>query len=129
MEKETITLRCGSIIKKITIPEVYEFSILLFTQNRKLKNLGKFSFTSIFAAIWNSKSKNRKSDLEEITLTLRCGLRRKNAYFRSFQVFDFSPILEIENLETPESFCLLQIFIVSVTLSMRKVKIFHWISN
>ena len=37
----------------------------------------------------------------------------------------FCPILEIENLETSESFHLLQIFIVSITLSMGKVKTFH----
>ena len=31
--------------KKILISEVSEFSILPYTQNRKLGNLGKFSFT------------------------------------------------------------------------------------
>ena len=42
-----------------------------------------------------------------------------------FPSFRFCPILEIENLETSESFHLLQIFIVSITLSMGKVKTFH----
>ena len=70
--------------KKIPISEISEFSILSYTQNRKLGNLGKFSFTSIFGSILNSKSKNRKNDLEEKTLTSRCGLTRKNAHFRSF---------------------------------------------
>ena len=36
---------------------------------------------------------------------------------------------EIKNLETSESFLLLQIIIVSVALSMGKIKTFHWISN
>ena len=37
----------------------------------------------------------------------------------------FCPILEIQNLETLESFRLLQIFIVSITLSRGKVKTFY----
>ena len=40
-EKETIKLRCG-LIRKKTVSEVSEFSILAYTQNRKLGNLGKF---------------------------------------------------------------------------------------
>ena len=39
-----------------------------------------------------------------------------------FPSFRFCPILEIENLETSESFHLLQILIVFITLSMGKVK-------
>ena len=57
-------------------------------------------------------------------LTLWYGLRRPR-----FSSFRFCPILEIENLETSESFHLLQIFIVYITLSMGKVKTFYWISN
>ena len=47
--------------EKINISEVSEFSILLYTQNRKLGNLGKFDFTSTFSSsIWNSRSKHQK---------------------------------------------------------------------
>ena len=46
-----------------------------------------------------------------------------------FPSFRFWPILEMENLKTSESFHLLQIFIVSITLNMGKVKTFDWISN
>ena len=42
-----------------------------------------------------------------------------------FPSFRFCPKLEIENLETSESFHLLIIFIVSIILSMGKVKTFH----
>ena len=37
--------------KKIPISEVSEFTILPYTENRKLGNLGKFSSTSIFGSI------------------------------------------------------------------------------
>ena len=47
---------------------------------------------------------------------------KKKCPFPRFPSFRFCPILEIENLETSESFHLLQIFIVSITLSMGKVK-------
>ena len=55
------------------------------------------------------------------TLTLRCGLTRKDV----IPGFRFCPVLEIENLETLGSFRLLQVFIVSVALSMGKIKTFH----
>ena len=57
--------------------EVSKFSILPYTQHKNLENLGKFSFTSTFCIIWNSKSNKWKNDLKEKTLTLWCCLRRK----------------------------------------------------
>ena len=39
--------------EKQKIPEIAEFSILSYTQNRKLGNLGKSSFTSTFDCICN----------------------------------------------------------------------------
>ena len=41
LKKESIMLRCGLIRKKKTTSEVFEFSILAYTQNQKLGNLGK----------------------------------------------------------------------------------------
>ena len=41
------------LLKKVKISEVSEFSILSYTQNRKLGNLGKCSFTSNFDSICN----------------------------------------------------------------------------
>ena len=40
-KKETVKLRCG-LIRKKTVSEVSEFSIWAYTQNRRLRNLGKF---------------------------------------------------------------------------------------
>ena len=67
--------------KKETMSEVSEFSILAYTQNRKLGNLRKFYLLKFFVVY---ETQNRKNDLEEKTLTLRCGLRRKNIHFRDF---------------------------------------------
>ena len=61
--------------------EVSEFSILDYTQNRKFGNLGK-SYLLKFLVVHGTQ--NQKIDLKEKTLTLRCGLRRKNVYFRDF---------------------------------------------
>ena len=46
--------------KKVKISEVSEFSILSYTQNRKLGNLGNFYFTSNFDSSCNVRSKNEK---------------------------------------------------------------------
>ena len=48
-------------------------------------------------------------------------MRRKNAYFRRFRVFNFALYFKSK---TSDSFCLLQIFMVSFRLSMGKVKPF-----
>ena len=45
---------------KRKISEVYEFTILSYTQNRKLGNLGKFSFTSNFDSSFNLRCKINK---------------------------------------------------------------------
>ena len=125
MKKETITLQYGLIRIKIPISKFSEFSILPYTQNWKLRNLGKFSFTSNFDSTWNSNLKTKNNNLEEKTWTLQCGLRRTNAHFQSLNF----ALLEIKNLVTSKSFCLLQVFIVLVAWSMEKVKEFHLISN
>ena len=46
--------------EKRKISEVFKFSILPYTQNRKLGNLGKFSFASNFDSSCNLRSKNNK---------------------------------------------------------------------
>ena len=60
----------GNKTLKITMTEkmfskVSEFSILAYTWNRKLGSLGKFSFTSIFVSMGNSKSKNQKNNFKQ----------------------------------------------------------------
>ena len=75
--------------KKKKISKVSEFSILACTWNEKLRNLGKFSFTSVFGSIRNLKSENQKNEFKQKIITLRWGLIRKNENFRGFQFFDF----------------------------------------
>ena len=70
-KKETIKLRCGLIRKNV--PEVSEFLVLVYTQNRKLGNLGKFYLLK-FLVIYETQ--NQKNDLKEKTLTLWYGFRR-----------------------------------------------------
>ena len=64
-----------------------------------------------FLVVYIRNSKSKKLPRRK---TLRCGLRRKNAYFWRFPNFRFCTILEIKNLETSESFHLLQMVIVLV---------------
>ena len=46
----------------VKISEVSEFSILTYTQNQKLGNLGKFSFTSSFDSNCNLRCKSNKKN-------------------------------------------------------------------
>ena len=50
-------------LEKVKISEDSEFSILPYTQNRKLGNLGKCSFTSNFEVYCNFRFKNDKNEL------------------------------------------------------------------
>ena len=68
------------------ISEVPEFSILPYTQNRKLGISQSFIF---FKFLVVCKTRIQKYDLKEKTLSLQCGLRRKNVHFRGLQVFNF----------------------------------------
>ena len=54
-------------LEKVKISEVSEFSILPYTQNRKLGNLGKCSFTSNFDSSCNLKCKSDKNLIEAKT--------------------------------------------------------------
>ena len=74
--------------EKVEIFEVSEFSILPYTQNWKLGNLGKFSFTSDFDISRNLRFKN-KNELKQILSRLENCLRRKNENFWGFGVFNF----------------------------------------
>ena len=111
-------MECGLIRKKMPFSEVSEFLILSYIYP-KSKTLTSRNFILItFLVVY----KTQKYDLEEKTLISQCGLRRKNVHFRGFR---FCPILEMENLETSESFPLLQFFITLVALSMGKIKTFN----
>ena len=62
-------LKCQAMLleEKQKISEVSEFSILSYTQNRKLGNLGKCSFTSSSDSSCNIRSKNDKKSNETKT--------------------------------------------------------------
>ena len=46
--------------RKLKTSEIFEFSILPYTQNRKLRNLGNFTFTSNFDSSCNQSFENNK---------------------------------------------------------------------
>ena len=60
------------------------------------------------------KLKTEKNDLKEKSFNFTKRFDKKKCQFSTFPSFQFCPILEIENLETSESFRLLQFFIISV---------------
>ena len=62
--------------KEKNISQVSEFSILAYTQNRKLRILGKF-YLRKFLVVYETQ--NQKNELKEKTFTLRCGLRKKKS--------------------------------------------------
>ena len=80
--------------EKKKISEISEFWILSYTQNRKLGNLGKCSFTSNYDSSCNLRFRNYKNELS----------------------FQFCPIPKIENSEISESVILLQILTVVVVV-------------
>ena len=100
----------GDKTLKVTMTEkkkkfkVSEFSILAYNWNRKLGNLGKFSFTSIFVSIRNSNSKTQKNDFKQKIVTLRWGLLRKNEKSRGSRVFDFGLHLQSKTRKSQKIF-------------------------
>ena len=81
--------------EKQKICETSEFSILLYTQNRKLGYLGKRSLTSNFDSYCNLIFRNDKNELRQ----------------------KLCPVPKIEKLEILERFLSIQIFTVVVTCS------------
>ena len=90
--------------KKKLNSEVSKFSILSYTQNRKLENLGKF-FCS---------NKWLKNDQKQKKLTLWCGLRRKMS-ISEVSKFSILPYTQNRKLGISESFLLLKFLVVYET--------------
>ena len=124
-KKETITLRCSLMRKKNNFRGFWVFDFGIYPKSKTQKSQ-KVLFTWIFGSIWNSKSKDWP---ERKNCNFTMWFEKKKCPFPRFASLRFCPILETENLETSESFGLLQFFIVLVALRMRKMKTFHWISN
>ena len=81
------------------ISQVSEFSILAYTQNRKLRILGKFYLLK-FLVVYETQ--NQKNELKEKTYFTMWF--EKKSQFPRFPSFQFCPILEIKNLENSERF-------------------------
>ena len=75
--------------EKRKISEVSEFSILSYTQNRKLENIGKRCFTSNFDSSCNLRFRNNKNELRQKLKGQDMLLEEKKENFRDFRVFAF----------------------------------------
>ena len=120
-KKETITLQCGFIRKKYQFPRFQSFwfcSILKIENCEISENFILLKFLVVY------ETQSRKNDFN-----FTVWFEKEKCPFPRISGFRFCTILEIENLETSESFRLLQFFIVLIALSMGKIKTFHWISN
>ena len=95
--------------EKKKISEVSKFSILPYTQNGKLGNLGKCSFTSNFDCCYNLRFRNDKNGLRQ-ELQITKWIKKKKRKLSRFPNFQFCSIPKIENSEISESVLLLQIF-------------------
>ena len=77
--------------KKSQFPRIPSFR---FCPIPKIENSGISESFILIKSLVVYKTQNQKHDLKEKTLTLQCGLRRKEIHFRGFQVFDFAQYLK-----------------------------------
>ena len=115
------------LLKKVKISEVSEFSILSYTQNRKLENIGKRCFTSNFDSSCNLRFRNNKNELRQKLKVIKW-MKKKKRKLPRFPSFRFSSILKIENSEILESVLLLQILTVVVIYDSETTKM-NWDKN
>ena len=99
--------------EKKKISEISEFSILPYTQNRKLGNLGKCSFTSNFDSSCNLRFRRDKNELRKKLKSQDMLLEEKKKIPR-FPSFRLCPTPKIKNSEISESVLFLQILTVVV---------------
>ena len=76
--------------EKEKIPEVSKFPILSYTQNRKLLNLGKGSFTLNFDSSFSLSCKSDKKLSEAKARKSKYAFRNKTKNLTSFIVFNFT---------------------------------------
>ena len=89
--------------EKKKISEISEFSILPYTQNRKLGNLGKCSFTSNFDSSCNLRFRRDKNELRK-KLKSQDMLLEEKKKSRDFRVFDFALHLKSKTLKSRKVF-------------------------
>ena len=87
------------LLKKVKISEVSEFSILSYTQNRKLGNLGKCSFTSNFDSSCNLRFRNNKNELRQKLKGQDMLLEKKKKIFKisEFSILSCTQNRKLEN--------------------------------
>ena len=103
------------------ISEVSEFSILLYTQNRKLGNLGNMSLPSNSDSSYKSRFKNDKNMNWGKNRNFPIWFKRKNKNFRDFRVFDFALYPRSETRKF-RKFCLPRILTLDVTQGLKTPK-------
>ena len=102
--------------KKKKIFKISEFSILSCTQNRKLENFGKCSFTSNFDSSCKLRFWNDENELRQKSNAIKW-IKKKKRKLPRFPSFRFCSIPKIENSENSESVFLLQTLALFVTFS------------
>ena len=86
--------------EKNKISEVSEFSILPYTQNQNLGDLGKCSFTSNFDSCYNLRFRKDKNELRQKLKVIKW-IKKKKRKLPRFPNFRFCSIHKIENSEIP----------------------------
>ena len=88
--------------EKRKISEVSEFSILSYTQNRKLGNLGKCSFTSNFDSSCNLRFRNDKNELRQKLKGQDMLLEEEKKFFEisEFSILPYTQNRKLGNLGT-----------------------------
>ena len=107
---------------KYKISILCEFSILSYTQDRQLANLGKCSFTSNFHSSCRLSCKNDKNLTETKAPRSRYAFRRKIKNLQSFPVFHFL-LYQNRKLRNLVKFFFISNFDRRWNLRFRKVKI------
>ena len=103
------------------ISEVSEFSILPYTQNRKLGNLGNMSLPSNSDSSYKSRFKNDKNMNWAKNRKVPIWFKRKNKNFRDSRVFDFA-LHPVSKTWKSWKFCLPRILTLVVTEGLETPK-------
>ena len=105
----------------MNISEVSEFSILAYTENRKLGNPGNMSLPSNSDSSYNSSFKTTKMWTERKTERFQYDLKKINKTFRDFRVFDFA-LYQISKTWKSRKFCLPRILTLVVAQDLNTPK-------
>ena len=81
------------LLEEKKISEIFEFSILPYTQNRKLGNLGKCSFTANFDSSCNLRYRNNKNELRQTLKAQDMLIEEK----KISEIFEFSILPYTQN--------------------------------